>query len=82
LTCNYNYYPISSVKDGVFRQYTGPKDKNDFISFIEDKRYSLVDPVPSYKYPDSAQMAVVAVFFKLSMSVRDLHNHLGFIFFK
>jgi len=67
---------IYHVRDGVFRQYTGPRDKNDFISFIEDKRWSLIDPVPDYKYPDSSQMAVVAVFFKLSMSVRDLHNHL------
>ncbi|KAE9553932.1 hypothetical protein FO519_002858 [Halicephalobus sp. NKZ332] len=67
---------IYHVKDGVFRQYQGPRDKNDFISFIEDKRWSVIDPVPSYKHPNSPQMAVVAVFFKLSMSVRDFHNHL------
>ncbi|KAH7730670.1 DPY-11 protein [Aphelenchoides avenae] len=67
---------IYHVKDGVFRIYTGPRDKNDFISYVEDKKWSLVDPVPTYKHPDSAQMGVVAVFFKLSMSVRDLHNHL------
>ncbi|KAI1723980.1 thioredoxin domain-containing protein [Ditylenchus destructor] len=67
---------IYHVKDGVFRQYVGPRDKNDFISFIEDKRWSLLDPVPSYKHPDSAQMGVVAVFFRLSMAVRDLHTHL------
>ena len=46
---------IYHVKDGVFRQYVGPRDKNDFISFVEDKRWSLLDPVPSYKHPDSAQ---------------------------
>jgi hypothetical protein len=67
---------IYHVKEGVFRQYTGPRDKNDFITFIEEKKWSLIDPVPSYKRPDSPQMAVVAVFFKLSMAVRDLHNHL------
>jgi len=67
---------IYHVKNGVFRLYTGPRDKNDLISFIEDKRWSVIDPVPSYKYPDSHQMGIVAVFFKLSMSVRDLHNHL------
>lgn len=67
---------IYHVKDGVFRQYQGPRDKNDFISFIEDKRWSVIDPLPSYKDPNSAQMGVVAVFFKLSMAVRDFHNHL------
>ncbi|KAK5975391.1 Thiol disulfide isomerase and thioredoxin [Trichostrongylus colubriformis] len=67
---------IYHVKDGVFRVYTGPRDKNDFITFIEDKRWRSIDPVPDYKHPNSKQMAVVAVFFKLSMAVRDLHNHL------
>ncbi|CAJ0961815.1 unnamed protein product, partial [Mesorhabditis belari] len=67
---------IYHVKDGVFRQYSGPRDKNDFISYVEDKRWRNVEPVPSYKHPNSAQMGVVAVFFKLSMAVRDLHNHL------
>lgn len=67
---------IYHVKDGAFRQYSGPRDKNDFISYIEDKRWRNVEPVPNYKHPNSAQMGVVAVFFKLSMAVRDLHNHL------
>jgi len=67
---------IYHVRDGVFRMYSGPRDKTDFISYIEDKRWTLVDPVPNYKHPDSAQMGVVAVFFRLSMAVRDFHNHL------
>ena len=67
---------IYHVKDGVFRLYAGPRDKNDFISFIEEKHWTNLDPLPSYKHPDSAQMGVVAIFFQLSMAVRDLHNHL------
>ncbi|CAD6193821.1 unnamed protein product [Caenorhabditis auriculariae] len=67
---------IYHVKDGVFRQYVGPRDKNDFISFIEDKKWRVIEAVPDYKHPNSRQMAVVAVFFKMSMAVRDLHNHL------
>ncbi|CAP36281.1 Protein CBR-DPY-11 [Caenorhabditis briggsae] len=67
---------IYHVKDGVFRQYSGSRDKSDFISFVEDKKYRVIDPVPDYKHPNSKQMGVVAVFFKLSMAVRDLHNHL------
>lgn len=48
-----------SVKDGVFRSYVGQRDKNDFISFIEDKRWSLIEPVPSYKHPDSLQYFLI-----------------------
>ncbi|KAF7637303.1 Thioredoxin domain-containing protein [Meloidogyne graminicola] len=67
---------IYHVKDGVFRLYVGPRDKNDFSTFIEEKQWTNFDPIPSYKYPDSLQMGVVAIFFKLSMAVRDLHNHM------
>uniref|UniRef100_A0A914LBE4 Thioredoxin-related transmembrane protein 1 n=1 Tax=Meloidogyne incognita TaxID=6306 RepID=A0A914LBE4_MELIC len=67
---------IYHVKDGVFRLYVGPRDKNDFSTFIEEKQWTNFDPIPSYKYPDSPQMGIVAVFFKLSMAVRDLHNHM------
>lgn len=67
---------LFSVKDGVFRHYNGPRDKEAFITFIEEKQWSMIEPIPSYKNPDSPQMAVVALFFKLSMAVRDFHNHL------
>lgn len=67
---------IYHVKDGVFRLYSGPRDKEDFMSFIEEKKWTVVDAIPQWKYPDSVQMQIVAQFFKLSMSVRDAHNHL------
>ncbi|EFO24988.1 hypothetical protein LOAG_03493 [Loa loa] len=67
---------IYHVKDGVFRAYAGPRDKNDFISYIEEKKWTFYDPIPNYKYPSSPQMSVVAWFFKLSMFVRDKHNYL------
>ncbi|OZC12330.1 thioredoxin [Onchocerca flexuosa] len=67
---------IYHVKDGVFRAYAGSRDKNDFINYIEEKKWTFYDPIPSYKYPSSPQMTVVAWFFKLSMFVRDRHNYL------
>jgi len=67
---------IYHVKDGVFRNYDGPKDKEDFIKFVKDKKWSTVEVLPSWCYPDSYQMAVVAWFFKFSMSARDFHNRL------
>lgn len=58
-------FSFSSVKDGVFRVYTGPRDKNDFITFIEDKRWRNIDPVPDYKHPNSKQYVSIIQFFIL-----------------
>ncbi|CDW52166.1 Thioredoxin domain containing protein [Trichuris trichiura] len=64
---------IFHVKDGVFRIYNGPRDKEDFIAFVEKKKWTIIDPLPSWKHPSSIQMSVVSHFFRLSMAVRDLH---------
>lgn len=61
---------ISSIINGEFRQYKGTRDKNSFMSFIEDKKWQTVEPVPSWKSPDSIQMSVVSSFFKLSQVLR------------
>merc|ERR1712114_85897 len=34
---------IFHVKDGVFRQYRGARDKDSFISFVEDKKWETVE---------------------------------------
>jgi len=67
---------IYHVKDGVFRSYSGPRDKDDLISFIEEKKWTIIEPMPTWKHPDSFQMGVVSWFFKASMTARDLHNYL------
>merc|ERR1712210_353707 len=61
---------IFHVKDGIFRQYRGARDKDSFISFIEEKKWTEVDVVPYWKDPRSSQMALVACFFKASMLLR------------
>ena len=38
-------YFVVSVKDGIFRQYRGARDKDSFITFIEDKKWSSIEPV-------------------------------------
>ena len=63
-----------SVKDGVFRQYRGARDKDSFISFIEDKKWSQVEEISSWKDPNSMQMTLVSYFFKLSMVLRNVHT--------
>merc|ERR1712126_778442 len=65
---------IFHVKDGVFRQYRGARDKDSFISFVEDKKWQGVEPVSDWKDPNSIQMSLVSYFFKLSMVLRNVHT--------
>merc|ERR1712209_219997 len=65
---------IFHVKDGVFRQYRGARDKDSFISFVEEKKWQGVEPISEWKSPDSVQMSLVSYFFKLSMVLRNVHE--------
>jgi len=67
---------IFHVKDGIFRQYRGARDKDSLISFVEDKKWSTVEPVSGWSNPDSVQMSLVSYFFKLSMVLRNVHTTL------
>merc|ERR1719481_519142 len=67
---------IFHVKDGVFRQYRGARDKDSFISFVEEKKWQGVERVSEWKSPDSIQMSLVSYFFKLSMVLRNVHSTL------
>ena len=75
-TKNTNVYSSFSVKDGVFRQYRGARDKDSFISFVEDKKWTQVEEISSWKDPSSVQMTMVSYFFKLSMVLRNVHTTL------
>lgn len=59
-----------SVKDGVFRQYRGSRDKDEFMSFIEEKRWEEIEEVPAWKSPASMQMSIVAQFFKVGKGLQ------------
>ena len=61
---------FSSVKDGVFRFYRGSRDKDSFISFIEEKKWKELEPVPGWKSPGAFHMSIVAGFFRISMSLK------------
>uniref|UniRef100_A0A2L2Y7A7 Thioredoxin-related transmembrane protein 1 n=1 Tax=Parasteatoda tepidariorum TaxID=114398 RepID=A0A2L2Y7A7_PARTP len=67
---------IFHVKDGVFRQYRGARDKDSFISFVEEKKWTSIDPVSSWKSPQSLQMSTVSYFFKLAIFLRNMHTSL------
>lgn len=42
-----------SSKDGVFRKYQGARTKDDFLSFIHEKKWKAVEPVSSWFGPSS-----------------------------
>ncbi|XP_065161130.1 thioredoxin-related transmembrane protein 1-like [Atheta coriaria] len=67
---------IFHVLNGEFRQYKGSRDKDAFISFVEEKKWKSVEPVPSWQSPNSVQMGIVSTFFKLSQVLRQVHNML------
>ena len=69
-------FSSSSVKNGVFRQYRGTRDKDEFISFVEEKKWEQVESIPGWKSPSSVQMSIVSGFFKLSMMLRNIHTQI------
>ncbi|XP_041765289.1 thioredoxin-related transmembrane protein 1-like isoform X1 [Anopheles merus] len=57
---------IFHVINGEFRQYKGPRDMDSFMSFIEEKKWESLEQVSAWRNPDSIQMSLVSLFFKLS----------------
>lgn len=67
---------IYHVKDGVFRQYKGSRDVEAFQLFLKDKQWEKIEPVSSWKQPDSFQMSILSQLFKLSHFLKDINTKL------
>ncbi|OQR72088.1 thioredoxin-related transmembrane protein 1-like [Tropilaelaps mercedesae] len=67
---------IYHVKNGVFRQYHGARDRDSFISFVEQKKWTQIKPISTWKDPNSLQMSVVSKFFQWSYQIRAIHTYL------
>ncbi|NP_001158871.1 thioredoxin-related transmembrane protein 1 precursor [Salmo salar] len=67
---------IYHCKDGVFRRYQGARTKDDFLSFIDEKKWQGIEPVSSWFGPSSFMMNTMSALFKLSMFIRRCHNYL------
>ncbi|XP_053386576.1 thioredoxin-related transmembrane protein 1-like [Mercenaria mercenaria] len=65
---------IYHVKDGVFRQYVSGRTESDLITFVDDKRWQDVQPVSRWTAPDSIQMGMVGLFFKMAMKIRAFYT--------
>ncbi|XP_034015455.1 thioredoxin-related transmembrane protein 1 [Thalassophryne amazonica] len=65
---------IYHCKDGVFRKYHGARTKEDFLSFVDEQKWSAIEPVSSWFGPSSFLMNLMSALFKLSMFIRRCHN--------
>lgn len=57
---------IFHVTNGQFRRYTGTRDMNAFMTFVEEKKWESIEPIDSWKRPDSVPMSILSWFFRLS----------------
>jgi hypothetical protein len=57
---------IYHVTKGEFRRYSGTRDINAFMSFVEDKKWVDIETISGWKRPDGIPMGILSWFFKLS----------------
>ncbi|XP_011613048.1 thioredoxin-related transmembrane protein 1 [Takifugu rubripes] len=67
---------IYHCKEGVFRKYQGARTKEEFLSFVDEKKWEAVEPVSSWFGPSSLLMNSMSALFKLSMFIRRCHNYM------
>ncbi|XP_035237078.1 thioredoxin-related transmembrane protein 4 [Anguilla rostrata] len=67
---------IFHAKDGNFRRYLSSRTVEDFQSYITEKKWEVVEPVPGWKSPSSIVMTGMAGLFHLSVWIRQIHSYL------
>ncbi|TMW46310.1 hypothetical protein DOY81_008605 [Sarcophaga bullata] len=67
---------IYHVKDGEFRQYRGSRDGDALMFFIKQKQWTKLEPISSWKKPDTIHMSILSYFFKLSHTLKDFNSRL------
>ncbi|XP_070493502.1 thioredoxin-related transmembrane protein 1 [Chironomus tepperi] len=68
---------IYHVNKGEFRRYSGTRDINAFMSFIEDKKWADIDVISGWKKPDGVAMGILSWFFRLSHFLKEINNTLS-----
>ncbi|KAH8299543.1 hypothetical protein KR044_002516 [Drosophila immigrans] len=61
---------IYHVKDGEFRQYRGARDADALLYFLKKKSWQAIEPLSSWKKPDTIHMSLLSYFFKLSHTLK------------
>ncbi|KAM8711139.1 hypothetical protein ACLKA7_000298 [Drosophila subpalustris] len=67
---------IYHVKDGEFRQYRGARDADALLYFLKKKSWQAIEPLSSWKKPDTIHMSLLSYFFKLSHTLKDFNARL------
>ncbi|EDW10722.1 thioredoxin-related transmembrane protein 1 isoform X2 [Drosophila mojavensis] len=67
---------IYHVKDGEFRQYRGARDADALLYFLKKKSWQSIEPLSSWKKPDTIHMSLLSYFFKLSHTLKDFNARL------
>ncbi|XP_023698902.1 thioredoxin-related transmembrane protein 1-like [Paramormyrops kingsleyae] len=67
---------IYHCKDGEFRVYDGARTKDDFLGFIDEKKWQNIKPMSSWLGPSSFLMNGISAVFRLSVSIRQWHSYL------
>ncbi|XP_062129978.1 thioredoxin-related transmembrane protein 1 isoform X2 [Drosophila sulfurigaster albostrigata] len=67
---------IYHVKDGEFRQYRGARDAEALLYFLKKKSWQAIEPLSSWKKPDTIHMSLLSYFFKLSHTLKDFNARL------
>ncbi|XP_033874672.3 thioredoxin-related transmembrane protein 1-like isoform X2 [Acipenser ruthenus] len=67
---------IFHAKDGLFRRYLASRTVEDLQSYIIEKKWESVEPVPAWKAPSSIVMMGMSGVFQLSVWLRHIHSYL------
>ncbi|KAG9335811.1 hypothetical protein JZ751_003643 [Albula glossodonta] len=67
---------IFHARDGSFRRYLSSRTVEDFQSYIVERKWEAVEPVPAWKSPSSFLMTGMAGLFQLSVWIRQIHTYL------
>ncbi|XP_023694876.2 thioredoxin-related transmembrane protein 4 [Paramormyrops kingsleyae] len=67
---------IFHANDGSFRRYLSSRAVEDFQSYVVDKKWEAVEPVPEWKSPSSFVMTMMSGLFRLSVWIRQIHSYL------
>ncbi|XP_043912495.1 thioredoxin-related transmembrane protein 4 [Protopterus annectens] len=66
---------IFHARDGVFHRYHGSRTTEDLQSYIKEKKWEVVEPVPGWKSPSSFLMTGMSGLFRLSAWIRQIHSY-------
>ncbi|XP_031643930.1 thioredoxin-related transmembrane protein 4 isoform X1 [Oncorhynchus kisutch] len=61
---------IFHVKEGSVRRYVSVREAEEFHTYVSNRRWEEVEPLPSWKSPTSPLMSCMAGLFRLSLWIR------------